>query len=322
MSKTSPEERTIFSPERTANAGLDFLERTHTQTDEFVPSGLSSLDRDGRLLPLMPPDMLMIIARPGCGKTSFMAWWGRNRAIALVGTNRVVVTVTWETTVERMFLYGLAAETGISIEDMARGKLDDIQYPMAVEYANVYSTSSNMWYIGYSANHDSPGELPPLTIPFVSKALKHIVGLGYDIDVIFGDYLQEIPIYPKAESKVTGVMQCASQFKRLGFQFKCPAVLAAQAKRDVDSRELPIPKKDDCEWANAEKVADGVVSLARPSLYRNEGDLFGDVVVQGDCQLVFYCAKQRVGAANWGEWLYWDPRTNKFANMAKRDICL
>lgn len=316
--------RLAFSPGDATKMTLETLEYIHKHKDRLLTVGIPDIDRS--FVPLMAPDICFVIGSPSNGKTSLLSWWARTRGqwLKLHGiTNRVPVYISWETAIERLHMFHIAASKHIPVDTMSRGIMNEQQWIDVIEYAGSYSEITNLWYIGRSLAqaHDKPGEVPPLEVRYIAGALKSITGKGYEIDSIFGDYLQEIPVWPKPENRVLGITQTASQLKDLGFQFGCPVVMGTQASQDVVDTTWKIPGKEDSEWGNVGKIADSMLAVMRPCVYWPEGEvMFDGVVVEGENQLLVKCVKQKLGSQNWYEWVYLNPAINDIKQMAKREI--
>lgn len=86
-------------------------------------------------------------------------------------------------------------------------------------------------------------------------------------------------------------------------------VVGVQAKREVDTRDTPIPLMDDGQWSSTiEQFSDAVLSLVRPCLYPPTKKW--DVEISGKQQLLVSCSKRKLGPANFNSWVYFDPKYN------------
>jgi replicative DNA helicase len=313
----------VFNPEQATTHTVDFLEYIHDNKDRQLPLGIEDIDK--ALVPMLPPDIAFVIANSSNGKTSLLSWWSRSRGqwLKKMRIKRVPVYISWETAVERVHMLHIAAAKGIPIDVMARGNMSDAQWADVMDFAGGYSEHTNLWYIGNSleVSRKNPGNSMSLEVRHIRQALMSIIGSGYQIDSIFCDYLQEIPVYPPTEGRVLGITQTASQLKQLGFEFSCPIVVATQANNQVVDTDWKIPGKGDSEWGNVDKIADYMLSLMKPSVYWAEGtELFDGTIVRGKCQLLLKCVKQKFGDLNWYEWLHFDATKNTFGMTARRTI--
>ena len=261
-----------------------------------------------------PGDLLTITGRPGNGKTHLMKWWARKRAehLAAIGEyNRIVVYVTYEQHIEDLNNFDLAADTNISITKIARNEITPDELAI-LDAANVRRHALPLWSIGHSSQRR--GKRPKMTIDTLEEALHKIQNWdgenGFLIDSLFIDYLQRIPY--KGESKTVGMSANLDSIKDLALALVSPVVLGVQAKQGVDSYEDQIPGISDGQWTdNIRQTSDFNLAIARPAVYRKDGESFYDVTVNGFLQMIMVIWKQKLGVANKHHWISCDPRYNK-----------
>jgi len=276
-----------------------------------VPLYHKILDRD--FYPLLPGELCSIIARPGNGKTGFMMRWARERSNALRGMNirdRAVIYITLEQSIEELNAFNLAADEHLSITSLAKGEISKEEWARCLKNA-VGRRFLPLWNIGYSSM--TPEKQIRVDIDAIRGALNLICeDHRMIIDMIFVDYLQRIPINDRSESKTVAVSENVDALKTIALESKCPVVLGVQARREVEERSEPIPEIQDGQWtSNIEQTSDRVLSLIRPRLYREEGKQFGKRAVSGHCQMIVTVLKQKMGRANYSEWVYFQPEYNK-----------
>jgi len=325
----------IFSPaQASATTDEHLAERRHAQETGGLQVGLpcyiDGLDATRReddrgLLPVLDGDLCSIIARPGHGKTSFMMWWARKRVEhirqrAAMGdqdaARRVVVYVSLEQTVEALKTFHIAArnkEYRLSVTQMAQGKISPEQWD-AIQAANVSQASDPLWFMGHSVSRKM--KRPRLTVDALSSALWQIENWQgeenkFRIDSVFVDYLQRLP-YEKKESKTVGISDNLDSLKQIGMDVVTKIICGVQAKREVDHRDDPTPGEDDGQWtSNIEQSSDTLITLVRPCKYKQQGEDFAGVVVEGYSQMRVTVPKQKMGEANFDKWVTFDPRYNE-----------
>lgn len=141
------------------------------------------------------------------------------------------------------------------------------------------------------------------------------------IDMVFVDYLQRIPFEGKVESKTIGTSENLDRLKDAALAFGTRVVAGAQASREVDSRDLPIPQMNDGQWtSNVEQASDGIITLVRPRKYRNEGEKFGSQIVKGHCQMLISVIKRKLGPDNFAKWVYFQPEYNKLDELEMKHL--
>jgi replicative DNA helicase len=263
------------------------------------------------LLPALPTELIFIVGRPGNGKTGAMVWWARSRAKKLEAariTDKVVIYLTLEQSVEELHAFNVAADQRISVTEMARGNIDDVQWAKILA-AGMKRKSLPLWYIGHSSERRK--KRPSLNLDSISAAIRRMEDERHkQVDILFVDYLQRLP-YNGRESKTVGISENVDRLKDLALAVGCPVVVGVQATREVDDRNPPIPQMDDGQWtSNIEQTGDKILSVVRPRKYKKEGEEFGCMTIKGNCQMLISILKQKMGPANEAKWVYFDPEYN------------
>jgi replicative DNA helicase len=315
----------IFSPSQVARAGTAYIEARASNKSEGIPFYLPSMD--SKLLPLLPGELLTIIGRPGAGKSAVMMYWARSRAKYLQSSqvlDRVVIYLTLEQCTEELHAFNVAAETGIPVDVMARGKLDEEQLELVRNYG-VRRTAIPIWFMGHSIERRK--KRPRIHLGNIVDSLVRIENWEEEgkrdlkVDMIFVDYLQRIPFEDNPESKVIGIDENLNKLKDMALMFACPVVCGVQARREVDDRDFPVPELNDGQWSSSvEQTSDKILSVVRPIKYKKEGELFGKMVVQGRNQMLLCILKQRLGDCPWTIWTQFDPQYNQMIEMEERNI--
>jgi replicative DNA helicase len=318
----------IYTPSEIASIGTKYLEQRKNKENAGIAVGIPSFDKD--FLPLLPGELLSIIARPGNGKTGFMMRWARHRAAQLQAEgdqNKIVIYCTWEQSIEELHAFDVAADTQISITDMARGNISEEAWPLILS-SSMRRVGKPVWFIGHSMERRK--RRPRISITDLGDALTAIEAWDeerYKIDMVFLDYLQRIPFDGKPESKTVGMDENLNRLKDGALAFGCPFVVGVQARREVDQRDSPVPLMDDGQWSSAiEQVSDKSISLVRPRKYKQDGDTFGKgpnaVQVQGENQLLIALLKQKLGVANKVYWAMFNPIYNQLDEAEVRNVNL
>lgn len=312
----------LFTPEEIGVQTSAYLQQRKDNKGLGVKVGLKCLDnpdKDGNfLLPLHPGELMGIIARPGNAKTGFMVRWARHRASELRKaqvTDRAIVYITLEQSVEELNAFNVAADNRLSITSMATGEITDEEWK-AVLKASVQRRFYPLWNVGYSAMTEKK------QIRVDVDGIKGALDLLRDkhekkIDLIFVDYLQRVP-YEHAESKTVGISDVLDNLKNICLTCKAPMIVGVQAKREVDETPDKIPGLDDGQWtSNIEQTCDRVISLVRPILYTNVGKEFGNHLVEGANEILISVFKQKLGPANFAKWAFFQPEYNKLDELEK-----
>jgi len=317
----------IFSPAQVARAGTAYIEARASNKSEGIPFYLPAMDE--KLLPLLPGELLTIIGRPGSGKSAVSMYWARSRAKWLQDRNiddRVVVFLTLEQSVEELYAFHVASETGIPVDIMARGHLDKDQIELVRNYG-VRRSALNLWLMGHSIERRK--KRPRINLTNISESLTRVENWeeqgkrDLKIDMIFVDYLQRIPFEGSPESKVIGIDENLNKLKDMALMFACPVVCGVQARREVDDRDPAIPELADGQWSSSvEQTSDKILSVVRPIKYKKEGETFGKMIVQGRNQMLLCILKQRLGDSPWLIWTNFDPQYNRMIDAEVRDYNL
>lgn len=318
----------IFTPAQVARVGTAYIEQRASEKESGIPFYLPAMD--DKLLPLLPGELCTIIGRPGAGKSALCMYWARSRARYLQSnfmSERLVIYVTFEQHIEELYAFHVAAETGLPVDQMARGHVDDNQLESVREYG-VRRANVPLWFMGHSQERRK--KRPSMKLSDIQEALYRIEDWeqqnkrDLQVDMIFVDYLQRIPFEGRPESKVIGIDENMNKLKDLALIFACPLVCGVQARREVDDRDVPVPELNDGQWCSSvEQVSDKILSVVRPIKYRKEGDLFGKkVLVQGRNQMLICILKQKLGDAPFTIWVTFDPQYNQMCEAEEKDYNL
>ncbi len=222
--------------------------------------GMPSID--DIVLPMRPGDMVVIVARPGHGKTAILSWKARKEAQRILDEGlekRGVFVCSWETTAEEYNAYMLSNETA-TVDRIARAT---VPYGEMIRLATE-NAKLPIYFIGRS-QFNAGFKTPQMTLDIVESAIE-IIYEQYEVrpTMLILDYLQIIPI-PGITRKTEQVELVTPWIKRLAQTVAAPALVSAQAARRVDTYDIKIPHKDDCQHSSAiEQVADKIFGLWRP----------------------------------------------------------
>lgn len=312
----------VFTPLEASNAGEEYIEWRKSNQGGGMPLYIPSLEFDDKkdtgFLPVLPGELISVIARPGHFKTGFMLRWARKRAEDLqkqalsgneTAARSVVVYVTMEQKVEELQLFNVAANENISMSEIASGKIDDWG-KVNTGLRKLYPVP--LWFIGRSMKRRK--QKIQLTEETIYEALSGIEKWDNDIqtqviDSVYIDYLQKFRSTSGSNfvEYYSGLMNTLANWAG---DFMTRIILGVQAKREVDRRDLPIPMMDDGQWTSTiEQFSDGVLSLVRPCLYGKMD--FDGVTIVGSDQLLISGLKRKMGPANFKGWAKIDPKYNR-----------
>ena len=292
----------VHSPTELATEGVAFAE--HILTTPGVQFGIPCVDREGAMNPMHPGDMTILCGRPGMGKTSLLATLARVEAkrIQERGTRETeaVFYVTWEQVTGEINMI-LDVNDSYTPMDIMRGRAD----MKAITKQSFERPFLPIWVIGDSMARTGTHSLrmyPEVVFEAIECAVEEY---GVKPTLLCFDYIQLIPVHDASE-KIMQVTEAAQRAKEVAKRVGCPAVVGAQARREVDDREFKIPGTRDAQWASAvEQATDKFFGLWRPWLTdkgKNPIKIGGIEYPITEELLVMEMSKQRFGPAGhrWG----------------------
>lgn len=301
----------IHDPATIASSWLQFVE--HNKDLPGITWGIKELD--DVILPLRPGELVVLMGRPGHGKTSLALWLALRVAREIKAEqeekderdNRVACICSWEQTVEELETI-IQSRGELTTSDLIWGNVD----ADAIRRRVVDRARLPLWIIGYSMLHAGE-EMPRMTPDIIFSAIEEMER-KYDTHpkpalVVF-DYLQLIPV-PSARDRVREVTEATLRAKELALRIGAPIILCVQASREADKRNPPIPALGDCQWSSGvEQAADLVLACVRPfqisGLQTIKLDDGREVEVNENV-LILRILKQRFGIGYGTFALYFDP---------------
>lgn len=299
------------------DCGLEFIEyHRDVMSIAGVETGIRAIDT--AMIPMKPGDVVGVIARPGHGKSTFMAYLTRKIARDLINQkreNESAIYISYEQSIEEIEAYfQLPEASDYNLTDISRGR---IQLDTLIKNG-ITRPALPVWMLGNSITRRKV--TPRMTFDKVIESLEYIEKEWSQKPAIIAiDYVQIIPIDKTAE-RVSQVTEAIMSTKELAKRFGCPILVGVQARREVDERKSKLPSAGDCQWASAiEQVADKLFSLWRPILTEEEGSIVGKLngspVLASKTLLVAKLLKQRFGPAGQVFNLYFAPEYLRLEEM-------
>jgi hypothetical protein len=263
----------------------------------------------------------VVVARPGHGKTSILAYLARAEAKRIqargMAEKEAVVFVTWEQVTEEINAV-LDTSPEYTMTDIAWGRADMKE----VTRHSFGRAGLPIWIIGQSLEKMDALNIPRMPRMFPEMVFGAIESLKADYGVkptlMCFDYIQMIPIRHQSK-RHEQVMEAAHSSKELAKAIACPAAVAVQARRDVDDRTIKIPTLRDAQWASdIEQVTDKYFSQWRPWLTEPHD---GTVTINGlplpvtEELMILSMLKQRYenGRATWA--LHFQPQYLRLCDL-------
>ncbi len=243
----------------------------------------------------LPGQMIVLAARPGCGKTSFVMNMVANLA-SKADSEEVVAVFNLEMSAGELVMRLMANIAGVDSRDLANG-LENQDSLDKVWVAQDVLQKSNIYI-------DDTAEITTEQIKSKCRRLKMQRGR---LDLVVIDYLQLITPSEAKKSTLESVTKISRDIKIMAKELKVPIVILSQMSRSIEKREKEDgadkdPKLSDLRDSGAiEQDADIVAFLT-------DGD-FG--VDTGNVPIRFMIAKHRSGSI--GELYFeWDKSKMRF----------
>lgn len=262
-----------------------------------VPTGFIDLDR--LLGGLQPSDLLIVAGRPGQGKTGFLLSVAKNAAQQF---KKKVAIFSLEMSNEQLVQRIIAQETGIDMQRLRTGKLEDNEWPLFTQ--SLETLGNTRIFLD-----DTPA-ITPIQLRTKCRRLH----MEFGLDLVIVDYLQLMGGDSRVDNRVQEVSYISRNLKVLARELNVPVFAAAQLSRAVEQRADKRPVLSDLrESGSLEQDADIVMFIYRPDQYEQ------DTVKQNLAEIMI--AKHRNGPVGSVE-LVFRKSLAKFENAATRHVDL
>ncbi len=249
---------------------------TFSKTERLVTglsSGFSELDM--MTTGFHPADLIILAARPGMGKTSFML-----SVISHIALNeeKPVAIFSLEMSKEQLVLRLLSSLAEIPLQKLRSGYITDSDRDKLLSTA--LSLSKCEIYID-----DSPS-LTTTELRVKARKLKK----EKEVSFVAIDYLQLLRTPLRKSSRQEEVAEISRNLKALAKELSIPVLALAQLSRQVEQRSDRRPQLADLrESGQIEQDADLIIFIHRPEYYRKNPP----PEIKGIAELII--AKQRQG---------------------------
>lgn len=252
-----------FSPIRTIlSDAFERIDELHKEKGKLrgIPTGFKQLDN--LLAGLQKSDLIILAARPSCGKTSLALDIARHAAVrAKVPVGVFSLEMSKEQLVDRL----LCAEAGVDLWRMRTGNLSDRpdsdDFPRIGHAMGILSDAPI--YID-----DHPGN-NVMHIRTKARRLQAEHGLG----LIIVDYLQLMESHKKSsnsDNRVQEVTEISRNLKGIARELNVPVLALSQLSRAAEQSKPAIPKLAHLrESGSIEQDADVVLFIYRKAADRN-----------------------------------------------------
>lgn len=240
-------------------------------------------------------DLVLVGARPGMGKTSFVLNIATNVARHIEST---VAIFSLEMSTVQIASRILSSEARVSSTRMRRGDLNDEDFAKLAESTNALCRNHNILI------DDTAG----ITVTDMRSKLRRVKNLG----LVVVDYLQLMRGHGKRyDNKVNEVADITWGLKMMAKELKVPVILCSQLSRSNEKSTggQRRPQASDLRDSGAiEQDADMILLLYNPE--HNNPDLKGKSGYEVECIV----AKNRHGATKTVN-LYWEGEFTRFSTV-------
>ncbi len=246
-----------------------------------IPSGFSDLDRvtSG----FQRSDLIIVAARPGMGKTSFVMSLARNAA---VNFKKAVAVFSLEMSSVQLVMRLISSETEIDAQKLKNGELAEYEWQQL--HTKISGLSEAPIFID---------DTPALNV-FELRAKCRRLKAQYNIEMVIIDYLQLMGGNKDGKQNFNREQEISTisrSLKSLAKELNIPVIDLSQLSRQVEQRggvKKPI-LSDLRESGSIEQDADQVFFIYRPEYYGLTEDEEGNPTA-GVAEIII--AKNRHGA--------------------------
>lgn len=201
-------------------------------------------------------DLIILGARPSYGKTAFALDVARNVALSGHPVGIFSLEMSREQVIDRI----IAGQAQLPLWRLRTGRIqDDFEFSLVQQALDELSNAQ--LYID-----DSPS---PNVLQMRSMARR--LQLEHGLDLLIVDYLQLIQPRTGSDNIVQQVTETSRLLKSLARELNVPVLAVSQLSREVDKREVKIPRLSDLrESGSLEQDADVVLFIYRKDRDRTD----------------------------------------------------
>lgn len=253
------------------------------------------IDLDKLIVGIQPTELIVIAARPACGKSAFAGCLIHRLAKRGISSLLLSLEMSRLEFAERL----LCAESGVSATKLKAGDcLDEFEVDSLMMSSGVLSK--------LPIRIDEQGRQKVSAIAAIARRAQRVHGT----QVIVIDYLQLIEPDQRLHVREQEVASITKALKGLAKELKLPVIVLAQLNRAVENREDKKPRLADLRESGAvEQDANQVWFLHRPEVY-DPADR------PAECDVIV--AKNRGGATGTVT-LAWRANTTEFKDFASSE---
>ena len=257
-----------------------------------IPCGIGALDR--MITGLNKSDLIIVGARPGMGKTSFVLNIAREVAMK---AKKTVCFFSLEMTRDQLAQRMLSNEASIESSKLRTGELTAEEWTRLAQ-AGTHLSEAELYF----------DETSNITVPQMKAKLRRMK----KVDLVIIDYLGLIHSAEKSENRVTEVTKITKGLKVMAKELGVPVIVCAQLSRGTEAKgKSHRPALSDLrESGSIEQDADIVLFLYRDTYYDGEKGEDEERSDQNKAECIV--AKNRHGEVGTVD-LHWDGQFTRFS---------
>ena len=265
------------------------------EATQGVATGFSGLD--GVLAGMGKSDLIIVGARPGMGKTSFVLNVGTNVART---TGKAVCIFSLEMSAEQLVTRVVSSEAMIDSHKLRTGELTPEDWN-ALAHTSEWLSKCNILI------DDTAG----ITVMGMKSKLRRVDNLG----LVVIDYLQLMQGDRKSDNRAQEVSEISRSIKLMAKELMVPVLCCAQLNRAAEKNSDKRPMLSDLrDSGSIEQDADVVLFLYRGEYYQKD-DENGEPPPEANTSEVIV-AKNRHGSTNTVK-VGWIGKYTKFRSIAQ-----
>jgi replicative DNA helicase len=253
----SSEKAKVAVMKNVVTEAYELIEALHEAKSDIsgIPSGY--IDYDQLTSGFQNSDLVVIAARPGMGKTSFVLGMARNVAML----EKIPVAIfSLEMSKQQVAQRLMSAEAKINLHSLRKGKIRESQWSQLARA--VERLSECKIYIDDTAF---------LTVMDLRARARMMVSVN-DVKLIIVDYLQLMQSTTNYRgNKVLEITEISQNLKGIAKELNVPVVAVSQLSREVEKRDKKRPILADLrESGSIEQDADLVTFIYRDDYYEED----------------------------------------------------
>jgi replicative DNA helicase len=245
-----------------------FEQITRVKNGEVIGISTGWVDLDSMIGGLQDTNLIVIAARPGCGKSSFAL--NMAEYASLVSGKRSLF-VSQEMSDLELATRSIVSQTRIDAYNVKNAFLKPAQLEQIAQTCRDFRTLGNFFI------DDTPGR----TVSQIASLIRRL-SIEKRIDVAFIDYMQLLDNDTEGrENRQEQVSRISRGLKRLAMEFRIPVVALSQLNRKSDEGDGRAPRMSDLRESGAIENDANIVILLHRLKAENGKDFSGvvDVIV-------------------------------------------